>query len=196
MLRRAFSILSALSLLLCIATCVLWAWSDVRRETAIFSIGRILISEEVSHGGFHLEVGLGFPERQPLCWISGRGTTSAEFEFAGWPPLGFDAVAQWHLFDVYGNYGEEYPLLDNRGRVVRWPNPNFPGPMLRHGKPFYFCSIGNAPLWLLVLLFGVMPSARTLRRWPRRRRRIGDCAKCGYDLRATPDRCPECGTVP
>jgi hypothetical protein len=51
------------------------------------------------------------------------------------------------------------------------------------------------PLWLPILIFGVI-----LFFLIRRRHRDDDathrCAKCGYDLRATPDRCPECGMIP
>ena len=48
------------------------------------------------------------------------------------------------------------------------------------------------PSWLLVLVFAATPAARVYRAI-RRKRSPGHCRHCGYDLRATPDRCPECG---
>jgi hypothetical protein len=53
------------------------------------------------------------------------------------------------------------------------------------------------PDWFLVVTFSVLPAialARARRRTTRGNR--GLCPNCGYDLRATPDRCPECGSVP
>ena len=58
-------------------------------------------------------------------------------------------------------------------------------------------SIGvSVPYWATALGFGALPVV-----WLRRKRRsdgdrvAGRCAQCGYDLRATPGRCPECGAV-
>ena len=52
------------------------------------------------------------------------------------------------------------------------------------------------PYWVLVLVFAVAPALFT-RKWRRRMRLSGNlCSSCGYDIRASPDRCPECGTVP
>ena len=52
----------------------------------------------------------------------------------------------------------------------------------------------STPYWFLVLLCCPAPSLRlTARLRNRRRRGRGLCPACGYDLRGTPDRCPECG---
>ena len=54
------------------------------------------------------------------------------------------------------------------------------------------------PYWALALLAAVLPlaSVPALLRRSSRHHDIHLCHSCGYDLRATPDRCPECGTVP
>ena len=55
----------------------------------------------------------------------------------------------------------------------------------------------QAPYWLVTLATLPLPAARA-RRWVLRRRRRAQnrCPDCGYDLRATPGLCPECGRQP
>jgi hypothetical protein len=56
----------------------------------------------------------------------------------------------------------------------------------------------GAPHWFVLLLAAALPLAwllsERLRRQRRRAGRAGLCPRCGYDLRASPERCPECGT--
>ena len=55
----------------------------------------------------------------------------------------------------------------------------------------------GVPHWLLAALLAVAPVARVPGVVVRRRgRRLGLCAACGYDLRTTRRRCPECGDMP
>ncbi|MGD0767367.1 MAG: hypothetical protein ABSB42_03995 [Tepidisphaeraceae bacterium] len=67
-----------------------------------------------------------------------------------------------------------------------------------------FRIVGNAfrwevavPWWLFLIVGLAMPAMAASRAAKRRRDvRQGRCVSCGYDLRATPDRCPECGSIP
>jgi hypothetical protein len=54
----------------------------------------------------------------------------------------------------------------------------------------------NIPYWALIGVFALFP-ARRMFVWTQMagRMRRGECIACGYNLRASPDRCPECGTV-
>lgn len=70
------------------------------------------------------------------------------------------------------------------------------GALASRQTPLVRCRYAIVPHWLLLLLLALLlvrPLAwHPARRWFRRRN--GRCVVCGYDVRATPDRCPECGT--
>jgi hypothetical protein len=111
---------------------------------------------------------LNFSRHDPLWWvISARGrVTLCRQEGRDW--------------------GKEFPGFNTAGfryGGLRGPNGSL-----------YNVS---APHWFPVALLMAPPVAWAFSERRRRRRpRRGRCASCGYDLRATPDRCPECGTAP
>jgi hypothetical protein len=66
------------------------------------------------------------------------------------------------------------------------------------GWSAYFVTLAHAPIWApLIGWIGVIAlivwRIRIVLR-SRSARQTAHCTHCGYDLRATPERCPECGT--
>ena len=52
------------------------------------------------------------------------------------------------------------------------------------------------PYWLVASPLVILPAVKMLLWFTRRKRAsLSQCRRCGYDLRATPDRCPECGAA-
>jgi hypothetical protein len=82
---------------------------------------------------------------------------------------------------------------------VHFENAGYAAPSTAPNSYIYHSGfsleISTLDVLALSLVLPVGRYAGSLWRGRRCRTRPGLCPICGYDLRATPDRCPECGTV-
>src|SRR5258706_10489088 len=154
--RIAFSVLAALSLLLCMATAMLWVRSyfvaDILKDN--------LANREIgsTHG------------RLVASWSNGHLPITINWRWTQLSPIDVDQRLRINGFHVTVGFAYYQP-----------------SPMGIRGV--------MAPHWAMALLFAVLPTIQAYRRILFHRRCLvpTSCVKCGYDLRATPDRCPECG---
>jgi hypothetical protein len=79
--------------------------------------------------------------------------------------------------------------------LSHWNYRSPPSPQWR-----WMHAIGfDLPYWVIATVFAILPAIAIRRAWLARRvrRRLanGLCIACGYDVRASSERCPECGAA-
>jgi hypothetical protein len=182
MKHRLFTILSGLSLLAGVAMATMWiksyflgdtfGWGTSTTQKMVFQRYEVSsLNGSLSFGGFEMrfdDSGMGPFEHPGWFWWSNMSTIGHR----GW----FTSRSLWTRmgFDVY--------KLVTVGRGGKWTDWGV-----------------VMPFWLVIPSLGVLPAVCGFRIYRRqqdlRRSKLGHCVRCGYDLRATPGRCPECGTA-
>ena len=99
----------------------------------------------------------------------------------------------WQNLVAYGTVAADHRAAGFRMRTGTMDRYQF---QTTPAAPFPYRMV-QVPFWSLTAVTGVLPVAVFLRgRLRRRRVSRRACAECGYDMRGSPERCPECGTVP
>jgi hypothetical protein len=169
--RHLFTLCSAASLVLCVAVCVLW----VRSYWAVTYVER-----GFDYGNVYFFDVRGRASLAVVDGRAGRAPNTTSWDFRG-EIVPLDQSYMAGDVSVLRLFGFEY-----RSFVAA------PSPM---NTAFGWAGGGYrviVPNWFLAYITALLPIMRFLRR---RRRLPGLCPRCGYDLRASPERCPECGAL-
>jgi hypothetical protein len=164
--RRIFTLAAAASLLLCVATVALWVRGYHRRD--VFTLR---LNDDCA------------------LWVE---TVRGGFQFVRELNVRDGVRSGWEVMHPSD------PLPSNMrlgfGAAVITPMVSRPG----YRRTFHI-SVLTLPNYAIVILSSILPVLWMVRLWrdrTGRRRGQDNCPACGYDLRATPARCPECGAVP
>jgi hypothetical protein len=164
--QRVYNRLAVLSLVLCGATAALWISSCWRQDTVMLN---------ACHGVF----------TEPHTIVFWR-TATPQFPGGRLYHSGPSSRRQTRPFGLILQHSQGSIFVGFLGFIYRsWLEPAHP--------PFRLIYVG-IPFWFPLVITSLAPTVWILTR--KKPSKIGVCIFCGYDLRATPNRCPECGTVP
>jgi hypothetical protein len=189
MLHRLLSIIAVFSLVLWIIVGVLWIRGFWMTDTFIFSRWTIHGSTLESHYLYldsdccqfvlTFRIQHDEPPAATLALIKDRSRFN--FSHGTNPTRSFTLFPGDAADSIWNRIGYDY--YDSTALVNQSTN--------------FFDRRLFLPFWFPLLLLSLLPMIQTVRIRKavrvRKRRRLGLCLQCGYDLRSSSDICPECG---